>query len=367
MNRTVEWHDVVNNAGGFDPNRKGLMMMSPVLLRCAEIRLQISAFNSLLNSIFESFVGYHACLIGTNTVSFETKDEGKSSIEGVMTETERSELNTEIAHFIATVGVELKDMRRVGSESGMKSMASKSHLHEVQGQISADLIALTKRYQTMHRERSRLSTYSSPFSFYGTDNVAFEDEALGFGSAVENGAGGLLQRMASASSTSKEATCAEGMAGSDKERCIESSSGKVEARDVQPLGADFAVRYEGQIAPAAQLREYESLTHQHKAALLKESRLMHVRYSEELQNARKMESSVNAVGGLMTEFANILSEQSESLLEVHTEGKEATAHVKQSADELQLTIDRSESHGNNIVMLSVGLALLLVLLDYVTP
>ena len=94
---------------------------------------------------------------------------------------------------------------------------------------------------------------------------------------------------------------------------------------------------------------------------------MHVRYSEELQNARKMESSVNAVGGLMTEFANILSEQSESLLEVHTEGKEATAHVKQSADELQLTIDRSESHGNNIVMLSVGLALLLVLLDYVTP
>ena len=68
-----------------------------------------------------------------------------------------------------------------------------------------------------------------------------------------------------------------------------------------------------------------------------------------------------------TEFANILSTQSEGLEEVHAEGKDASSAVEASSSELQLTIDRSESHGRNVVFVSVGLAVVLLLLDFITP
>jgi hypothetical protein len=309
-----------------------------------------------------------------------------------MGDAERAALNAEITRFVAAVGAELKDMRTVTTRENQltplaqppfSSAQCRTHAHEVQADLAARLARLTQRCQTMHRERAHMSKFNSPFCFYGTDGAEggsnagsgssgeYLHEALSLSSSsvsaeeqrsstdeINNNAdqgpsrdsGSLLQRMAKASST--KSSPGSGVTGVDLG---------------EPLGADFAVRYEGQIAPAAQLKQYESLASHHKTALLKEAKLMHVRYGEDLQNARKLEGSVNTVGSLMTEFAHILASQSENLEEVHAEGKAATAHVKSSAEELQLTIDRSESSANNIVMLSVGLAFLLLFLDYITP
>ena len=49
------------------------------------------------------------------------------------------------------------------------------------------------------------------------------------------------------------------------------------------------------------------------------------------------------------------------------EGSNATAAVKDSAEQLQTTLDRTEAHGRNIALMAIGMAFLLLLLDYITP
>jgi len=386
---------------------------SPFILRCGEILRQIDAFDQLLLSVFDGFVGYHHSgnkYDGATSPRQQTRSSAPAlaaAETGPMDDAARAALNAEIAVFVAVVGAELRDMRaaaaaeakaatsRPSSSSSAVAVAaaqSRTHAHEVQALVAARLSSLTQQCQDMHRERAQLSKFSSPFCFYGTDAGASTSadspgSGSGFGSghvmyssdavslpvapspsstpAQPDPVGEGLQAQAQAQGTTESLLQRMSKAGSKKAGTA-ASTGPGQTKK-EALGDDFAGRYEGLIAPAAQLKQYESLASSHKSALLKEAKLMHVRYGEDLQNTRKLESSVNSVGNLMTEFANILASQSENLEEVHTEGTAATAHVTASAEELQLTIDRSESSANNIVLLSVGLAFLLLFLDFITP
>lgn len=359
MNRLDEFYDCARAAGreATPPIRP---QRSAFIIRCAEINLQISAFDDLLTSIFDTFVGYHCCLADrdSNHAGMLIRD---------MNEKEREELNTEITRFVATSGAELKVLRKMDTtEVEVRSAESSAHASEVINQLTARLSNLTHRCHSMHSERLRLAKFTKPFNFYAIDQETFADEPIGptlqhredRRDADDNSFLSRIKASASTEALSKDA------ADDMKSNMFET---KEETEKPRPLGEDFAKRFEGKIAPLKQLKRYEQLAHQHKSALLKESRLMHVRYHESFTQAQQMEKSVNSVSALMTQFANILAEQSEGLEEVRAGGKSATDHVKESAEELQLTIDRSENHSNNIVMLSVGLAFLLLFLDFVTP
>jgi len=323
---------------------------SAFVLRSAEIMSQILAFETLLRSVFAEFVDYH----GYYSIGIKESKDNISAYSSGMSDIDRSNLNEEIAKFIAAASLELKEMRSM-EINNENSKDDKSHNQEMQSFLTSKLANLTKQSQNMNKERVKMMKNDDSFNFYGKDDVHFTDEQICVATSISTNSNfdenmqkqSLVQRMAYRSGV--------GIKGDN------------DNDDTNALDSDFAVRYEGQIAPASQLQEYENIAIKHKKALLSEAKIMNVKYSEELQQVKKIENTVNNVGNLMTEFANVLSSQSEQLANVNEESKAATAHVQSSSDELQLTIDRTENHSKNIVYMSVGLALVLLLLDFITP
>ena len=131
------------------------------------------------------------------------------------------------------------------------------------------------------------------------------------------------------------------------------------------MSKSFVDKYEKEAGSSAQMRVYDSLAKKHKSALMKEASSLQLKFSEDMQNATKIEGAINQIGELLTEFASILQPQSEQIEYVRDDAKEAQEHVKSSKSQLQLTLERSERNQKSIVFLSVGLALLLLLLDWI--
>ena len=134
-----------------------------------------------------------------------------------------------------------------------------------------------------------------------------------------------------------------------------------------PLTQSFVDRYEAEIAPPKVRKEYETLGQKHKKILLKESKVLQHQYSEELLETTNMEKSVIKISNLLFDFVNILQSQRGLVDDVNSCGKVTIDYVKDTDSELLLTIQRSESHQKSMVFLTVGLALVLLLLDFITP
>ena len=133
------------------------------------------------------------------------------------------------------------------------------------------------------------------------------------------------------------------------------------------IAPDFASRYEGEIASQSRVREYRQLGLRHRTSLMAEARGLQGRFSRELLEARQVERSVQQVAGLVSHFAAMLQGQSGLAEGVHESAERATDSVKQTERELLLTIQRSQSHSRNMTLLAMGLALFLLLLDFITP
>jgi hypothetical protein len=396
---------------------------SPVIIRAAEILSQLRAFDDMLCSVFDAYVDYHAPIrmkakrggeIDRNR-QLHLSGYGMASVSAAlapaMTAAQRSKLDAENTAFLAEAGRNLQDLRRLinfqhkqglsaasgpqASSKSYSSATSRLHYEEVCAYLAGGVAALTKRVQGMCRLQAALfrgvasssggsgsdsgsgGAINAAFSFYGDGNggeawLADVPGKSNWGDGTEAGAGGAgirdlgatHDRLRPAVEHSEE-TKEEGKddkLGFDKGK----DKGKGRGRDSK-LGSDFVRRFEGQICSAETLRQYDSLAAQHKTSLLREAHLLHDRYSEDLLQAREMERSVNQVSTLLTEFATLLASQSETVHTVNEEAKVATSAVLASAGELQTTAERSETHGMSLAYLGFGLALLLLLLDFITP
>ena len=129
----------------------------------------------------------------------------------------------------------------------------------------------------------------------------------------------------------------------------------------------FASRYEGEIGPPSKIVEYSNIAKSHRTELLKETKYLQQKFSHDLQQANDIEKTVNSISNMLGEFVRILQSQSGTVEDAHTTSKAATHNITQTADELLLTIERSQSHQRNIVIITILLALLLLFLDFVTP
>jgi Fe2+ transport system protein B len=126
-------------------------------------------------------------------------------------------------------------------------------------------------------------------------------------------------------------------------------------------------RYEGEIAPPAKLKQYQSIGDKYKQHLIKEAQELQAQYSEDIQHVQEVEESVERIASMLSEFVRILHIQTDQVEDIHDSSEEATESVKRSNRELQTTIDRSKSHQWNMVMLAISLAIMLLLLDWITP
>lgn len=142
---------------------------------------------------------------------------------------------------------------------------------------------------------------------------------------------------------------------------------KSESSVPKTLPQSFVDRYESEIAPPKQLKEYHELGLKHKKLLLKESKSLQIQFSTELIEANKMEITVQKVTNLLLDFVTILQGQREQVDDVNKSSKSTLEYVKDADDELSLTIERSESHQRSMLFLHLGFAFFLLLLDFLSP
>lgn len=131
--------------------------------------------------------------------------------------------------------------------------------------------------------------------------------------------------------------------------------------------ADFAERYNSEIAPPSKMKEYQQFATKHKEALLAESKQLSEKYDEDLQSAHRAEQTVSGLFDMLNEFIAVMRTQEDLVEDVHDASKAATSHVKETDEQLLLTLQRSKSYQMSTVGLVLGLAFFLLLLDAATP
>jgi hypothetical protein len=133
------------------------------------------------------------------------------------------------------------------------------------------------------------------------------------------------------------------------------------------VAAAFADRYVAEVADPASVRRYQAFAEQHSELLSSERAGIKDRLPEDLVVAESVERSVEDVSALLGEFSRILQSQSEVLDEVHTHSSAATGLVRGAEEQLDLTLERSKASQRTMIIVVIGLAFLLLLLDYITP
>lgn len=138
-------------------------------------------------------------------------------------------------------------------------------------------------------------------------------------------------------------------------------------KDVLTIPAEFAERFSSEVVRPQQQKKLAEIASVHKSKFMKESQYLRQRFSKELEETEKMEQNVSQVTRLTSRLAQILAVQSEQVGEMHGKTASATNIVKQTEEELLLAVRRSESSQTYMSLLIVGLALLLLVIDYFTP
>ena len=140
-----------------------------------------------------------------------------------------------------------------------------------------------------------------------------------------------------------------------------------EQNSAKIIEQSFAERYVSDIARPRQEKKLAIIAEFHRGKFLKESEYLRRRFSKELEETEKMERNVSAVTSLISRFSQILSSQSELVDDMHGSSSAATALVKQTESELLETVKRTESSQTYMSFLIVGLAILLLALEFLTP
>jgi DNA repair ATPase RecN len=136
---------------------------------------------------------------------------------------------------------------------------------------------------------------------------------------------------------------------------------------VNPPAKKIADRYTSEIASVSKMKEYDNVALKQREALLQENKVLREKFSEDVQEARKIERNVAVISQTIGEFLQILQSQSETVSDMHQAGKEATDQLKKVDENLDLTIKRTESHSNMMISIIGIMTVLILLLDYFTP
>jgi len=317
---------------------------NPFTLKANDIYSKLLDFEDLLFRVYEDFVDLHRFLPSESTYH-SLKLHGGDTRVHAMTELERKELSDEIVFFQATVASALKDLKYLLSLRPLNRM-SKVHCQEIISFLSSRLELFSKQSKMMHKEKEKISV--KPYEFFSNEFTTFGDHD------DDN----LL--VSTKQSDENEHSFASLFDNKKEEAKKHVDDKKRKGR----INKAFLEKLDKAAAPSHQIEKYNALAEKHKKVLMKEAKGMQTKFSEELVQAHQMESSISQIGSMLTEFVSILQDQSELVGDVHEDAKQTTETVKGSGGELQLTIERSENSGKSIILLSIGLGILLLLLDY---
>jgi hypothetical protein len=366
MDRTAELTALLPTQGS---GRK--LAASPYVLQASQLLSKLLSFEHLLEVTADAFIDYHRWHPYKHVLCGDASN---------MTDNDRAEFSQQIAIFVTTFATEVRELRRsIGpkppSTAAATGPCAGDHREEVVSYLLDRLGSFTKTSQRMQKEREKYAL--NPLMLLsGTADELFGGKGAPSSSRSVKGNSGTSKKTTNTSGhepandfasvlNKLDGTTTAAPSGKNSNKSSSSSASST-APALAPLTQSFVDRYEAEIAPPTRLKEYKSIATKHKEILLKESKDLQVQYSEDLKEAHKMEHTVGHISRLLMEFVQILQTQRDSVDDVHVAGKQATDLVKDTDSELQLTIERSESHSRTMVILTVGLAILLLLLDFVT-
>lgn len=151
----------------------------------------------------------------------------------------------------------------------------------------------------------------------------------------------------------------------DDKDAVEGEGSRPAAENTTP--DSFAQRYMDEIAPTQKMREYNAIASRQKDELIKEAKLLKAKFSEEIQESQRMERTVNNISSMIGEFVQLIESQSAMVDTVAEVSMDTSASVKSADAELLLTLERSQSHQWSMLLFIVGMACLLLLLDFISP
>ena len=150
--------------------------------------------------------------------------------------------------------------------------------------------------------------------------------------------------------------------GSDKATSTSKPSGAQQGEDEL-----FAQRYIDEIAPPSKMKEYQAIADQQRSALMKETKNLQARFSEDMLLSLKLEQTVMGISQMVTEFATLLESQSPMVEDIGEVAKDVKASMKSADEELLVTLERTQSQNWNMIILVLTLSVLLLILHVVTP
>lgn len=133
------------------------------------------------------------------------------------------------------------------------------------------------------------------------------------------------------------------------------------------ISQDVSSRYKDEIAPPTKMKEYDTVACKYKQLLVQEAKSLQLQYIDDIKQVREVEESVERIANMLSEFVQILHSQTDQVEEIYDSTDATNEFVKKSNNELQSTINRSKSHQWNMIFLVCTLALLLLILDFLTP
>jgi len=341
MERTEDFLTIVRSSNAILP--KYLVFPSLFLVKAASITRQIESFAELLKKLFVPYVGYHRYL----PAECVQKD-----MVG-LNENEIKAMDCEILSFISSIAIEMQGLRNHVDNTESNGSTSQSQFYKLIIQnIMEKLNNFTKLTDQMQREKHLRNT--SPFRLLADD----------------------FYRIPVPIVESDPSLASEENRGPEKTPLI-----RVPVKPKGPLATTSALssssatssspslsqRYVDEVASLSAMRAYEAIAAQQRRALLKESRLLRIRFGNEYQEAQRMERTVSGISAMIGEFAALIAGQSELVDGIESAGKEATSKVRQTEGELQLTLERSQSHQWGMAGLVLLLALGLLAADWLTP
>ena len=310
---------------------------SPFVLKCASVLCEVQSRESYLANVYEEFVGYHDQVLGANWPSS-------------LGDRRRAEIGQEASLFVATALSDVQELQRIARYCSAGEPARQRHYEGVLANLTKRLERFAKNNKRMQRERERICS-RSPFRLFSAPSSSSSSSSW-----------------SSSSSSSSHIPASHhqqgGQSRAERQKEREKQEDEEEEEEARKR---FAERYEGEVAKPAVLRQFDDIAARQKASLLKEASHLSQVFSQELALVTSAESTVESVAAMLGDFVALLSEQAEQVEEIAESGKATTEAVQHTAGQLQKTIDRTESHGRNMAFLAIGLALLLLLLDWITP
>ena len=309
---------------------------SPFVLKCASVLCEVQSRESYLANVYEEFVGYHDQVLGANWPSS-------------LGDRRRAEIGQEASLFVATALSDVQELQRIARHCAAGEPARQRHYEGVLANLTKRLERFTKNNKRMQRERERICS-RSPFRLFSAPSSS-----------------SFSSSSSSSSSSNPHIHASHHQQGGQSRAARQNEREKQEDEEEEEARKRFAERYEGEVAKPAVLRQFDDIAARQKASLLKEASHLSQVFSQELALVTSAESTAESVAAMLGDFVALLSEQVEQVEEIAESGKATTEAVQHAAGQLQKTIDRTESHGRNMAFLAIGLALLLLLLDWITP